>query len=256
MGRTPPRLSPLLAVERLAYHANGRVIPHGVDLAVGEREIHALLGANGTGKTTLARILMGCTGYVPAAGTVRFAGRDLAGLPMRERARLGISMAWQEPVRFEGVCVEEYLSLQPSDIPPAECLRRVGLDPAAFLSRALDKTLSDGERKRIEPASMIAQRPRLALLDEPAAGIDMSSLEEIEAVIAGLRDPGGSLLLITHLEPVARMRVRGRLHYREESDVTCEATTAAPAWGADTLPAFPHTCACITPQRICCRSRG
>jgi Fe-S cluster assembly ATP-binding protein len=224
----PPALPPLLTVERLAYAANGRTILSGLDLVVREGEIHALLGANGTGKTTLARIVMGCAGYVPAAGTVRFSGRNLAGLPMHERARLGISMAWQEPVRFEGVTVEDYLSLRPSAIPPAACLQQVGFDPALFLPRALDKTLSGGERKRIELASMIALRPRLALLDEPAAGIDMPSLEEIEAVIAGLRDAGGSVLLITHVEPVARIADRasylcgGRIVYTGDPATAAE----------------------------------
>jgi Fe-S cluster assembly ATP-binding protein len=84
----------------------------------------------------------------------------------------------------------------------------VGLDPDAFLVRALDKTLSGGERKRIELAGVLAVQPRLALLDEPAAGIDMPSMEEIENVILELKRAGGSVLLITHVEPVARIASR------------------------------------------------
>lgn len=201
-------MPPLLSIEHLAYRADGRMILDGVELEVGEQQIHALLGANGTGKTTIARIVMGCVGYAPTAGIVRFGGRDLAGLIMHERARLGITMAWQEPVRFEGLAVEEYLRLGAHGTSPAECLQRVGLDPGDFLQRHLDKTLSGGERKRIELASILALRPRLALLDEPAAGIDMPSLDEIAQVILELRRAGGSVLLITYVEPVARIADR------------------------------------------------
>jgi Fe-S cluster assembly ATP-binding protein len=199
---------PLLDVEALAYRANGRTILECVGLDVRETEIHALLGANGAGKTTLARIVMGCAGYAPAAGAVRFAGRELSGLAVHERARLGIALAWQEPARFEGLTVQRYLALGAHGPGPAECLRRVGLEPQAFLPRALDKALSGGERKRIELASMLALQPRLALLDEPAAGIDMPSLEEIERLILDLRDAGSAVLLITHVEPVARIADR------------------------------------------------
>lgn len=198
----------LLGIEGLAYRANGRTILERVELEVRDNEIHALLGANGSGKTTLARIVMGCAGYAPSAGAVRFDGRDLAGLAVHERARLGIALAWQEPVRIEGLAVHEYLRLGARGAAPPECLRRVGLAPEAFLRRALDKTLSGGERKRIELASMLALKPRLALLDEPAAGIDMPSLDEIERLILDLRSAGGAVLLITHVEPVARIADR------------------------------------------------
>jgi len=199
---------PLLIIEGLAYRANGAAILEGLGLEVREGEIHALLGANGAGKTTLARIVMGCAGYAPQAGTVSFDGCDLAGLPVHERARLGIALAWQEPARFEGLAVAQYLSLGSRGPAPPECLRRVGLPPQQFLRRALDRSLSGGERKRIELASMLALQPRLALLDEPAAGIDMPSLEEIERLILDLRAAGGAVLLITHVEPVARIADR------------------------------------------------
>jgi Fe-S cluster assembly ATP-binding protein len=234
----------VLEIEQLRYRADGKTILDGVDLDVGENEIHALLGANGAGKTTLARVVMGCAGYTAAAGRVRFGGRDLAGMPMHERARLGITMAWQEPARFEGLTVARFLSLGRAGAAPGECLGRVGLDPDAFLGRAIDKTLSGGERKRIELAAVLALQPRLALLDEPAAGIDMPSMEEIENVILELKRSGGSVLLITHVEPVARIASRasclcgGRIvfsgdpaaaaeRYRRRRCVTCDGVTCA-----------------------------
>lgn len=218
----------LLCIEHLAYRADGRTILDGVELEVDEQQIHSLLGANGAGKTTLARIVMGCAGYAPTAGTVRFFGRDLAGLRMHERARLGIVMAWQEPVRIEGLTVNEYLRLGAHATLPADCLQRVGLDPGEFLDRHLDKTLSGGERKRIELASILALRPRLALLDEPAAGIDMPSLGEIAQVIIELRRAGGSVLLITHVEQVARIADRasylcgGRILFTGDAATTAD----------------------------------
>lgn len=221
-------MPPLLCVEHLAYRADSRTILDGVELEVGEQQIHALLGVNGSGKTTLARIVMGCAGYAPTAGIVRFSGRDLAGLRMYERAQLGIAMAWQEPVRIEGITVDEYLRLGVRATSPAECLYRVGLDPGEFLQRHLDKTLSGGERKRIELASILALRPRLALLDEPAAGIDMPSLDEIAHVILELRQRGGSVLLITHVESVASIAdcasllCSGRILFTGESAAVAE----------------------------------
>ena len=234
----------LLEIVQLVFRANGRAILDGVDLDVAAGEIHALLGANGAGKTTVARIVMGCSGYAPTAGSVRLEGRDLAGLPMHERARLGITMAWQEPARFEGLPVNEYLSLGCRSPDPAGCLRLVGLAPEAYLERVLDKKLSGGERKRIELASVVALKPRLAILDEPAAGIDVPSMEEIEQLILALKREGSAVLLITHVEPVAKIADRasclcgGRItftgdpataaeRYRSRHCVTCDGVACA-----------------------------
>jgi Fe-S cluster assembly ATP-binding protein len=199
----------LLNVDKLVFEAEGKQILSGVDLALEAGEIHALLGANGTGKSTLAKLIMGCAGYVPSAGEIRFQGRSIQALPLHERARLGITMTWQEPARFEGLCVADYLSLnKQADSDTAGCLRQVGLQPARYLDRAVDKHLSGGERKRIELASVLALQPKLALLDEPAAGIDMVSIDEIVAVIQGLKASGAAVLLITHREEIARVADR------------------------------------------------
>lgn len=199
---------PLLEVDHVAFGADGTTILAGVDLSIGHREILALLGANGTGKTTLARLIMGCSGYAPTSGAVRLRGRDLAALPMHERARLGVTMSWQEPARIEGLRVRDYLALGHAAIEPDEALRRVGLSPDAYVDRMLDKTLSSGERKRIELASVLAMQPALAILDEPAAGIDLASVDEIAQVIRDLREAGGSVLLITHVDSIAQVADR------------------------------------------------
>lgn len=196
----------MLEIEGLGFRVDARDILQDLDLAIGEREIHALLGANGTGKTTLANLIMGASGYVPSAGHIRFRGQLIDALPMHERARLGITLAWQEPARFDGLRVRDYLAL--GSIDAGEALRRVGLAPEAYLERALDKTLSGGERKRIELASVLALRPRLAILDEPASGIDLLSIDEIAGVIRHFTDDGASVLLITHQQQIARVADR------------------------------------------------
>lgn len=199
----------LLTVSKLGFEVAGRRILEGLDLALAEGEIHALLGANGTGKSTLASLIMGCGGYIPTSGEIRFQGEPINNLPLHERARLGITMTWQEPARFEGLRVADYLSLGGGVASePAECLRRVGLQPELYLDRAVDKTLSGGERKRIELASVLALQPMLAILDEPASGIDMLSIQEIVDVIQAMQASGAAVLLITHRQEIARVADR------------------------------------------------
>lgn len=193
----------MLAVSGLCYGVAGRAILTNLNLAVARCEIHVLLGSNGAGKTTLARVVMGCAGYAPSAGEIRFADTVINGLALHERARLGITMAWQEPARFEGLQVRDFLLLGNRHADAAGCLERVGLQPAAYLERAVDKTLSGGERKRIELASILALQPKLAILDEPASGIDLLSIGEIADVIQALKHGGASLLLITHRDEMA-----------------------------------------------------
>jgi Fe-S cluster assembly ATP-binding protein len=193
----------LLDIRDLGFTAGGRDILRGLSLTVEGGEIHALLGANGAGKSTLAYAIMGCAGYAPTAGEIRFAGHPLEGVPMHERARRGITLAWQEPARFEGLPVRTYLSLGCATGEPTEQLRRVGLAPADYLDRNLDEHLSGGERKRIELAAVLGLAPRLAVLDEPGAGIDLLSVADIGAVIQGLARDGAGVLLITHRAEMA-----------------------------------------------------
>lgn len=194
--------APLLEIRNLTFEVGRQTILDRLDLTIDSREIHALLGANGSGKTTLAYLLMGCDGYVPTAGTVFFEGANLLPLKVHERARLGVTLAWQEPARFEGVTVREYLALGRQDRNPESALAQVGLAPDRYLHRRVDKSLSGGERHRIELASVLSMKPKLAILDEPAAGIDMLSINHIIQIIHTLKEAGGSVLLITHQEEV------------------------------------------------------
>jgi Fe-S cluster assembly ATP-binding protein len=192
----------LLQLAGLRLELQGRTVLDGVDLELRRGEIHALLGANGSGKSSLAFAVMGCEEY-RAAGEIWFGGLRIEALPMHERARRGITLAWQEPARFEGLSIGDYLRVGRGAVDVHDCLSRVGLDPLDYASRPADKTLSGGERKRVELAAVLAMGPTLALLDEPTAGIDLLSLDMLIDVIEALQDAGSTVLLITHQSEVA-----------------------------------------------------
>ena len=193
----------LLELRDISYTVSGRNILTGLDLAVEAGEVHALLGTNGTGKSTLASLIMGCQGYQPDSGEIFFAGTLINHLKIHERALLGISMAWQEPARFEGLRVHDYLTLGTVAEQPESALGLVGLEPSRYLGRMVDRSLSGGERKRIELASILALRPKLAILDEPDSGIDLLSTDDIIRVLDHLRSRGSAVLLITHRDEIA-----------------------------------------------------
>lgn len=134
-------------------------------------------------------------------------GRDITKLGVTERAKLGVTLLWQEPVRFDGLTVEAYLTLGGKLALDKrelyEVLEFVGLDPRLYLGRFVDKTLSGGERKRVELASILLLRPRYVVLDEPDSGIDLMSLEMINNVINHVVGYGGTPIVITHREEMA-----------------------------------------------------
>ena len=234
----------LLEIKNLSFQAGAARIIDDLSLSIGQGEVHALLGTNGTGKSTLAYLVMGCEGYLPAAGTILFAGQIIHDRKIHERAQLGITMAWQEPVRFEGISVAQYLTLKNRDLDPAPYLAMVGLQPGRYLARMVDKCLSGGERKRIELASILALHPRLAIFDEPDSGIDMLSIQDIINVINACRENGSAVLLITHREEIAMIAdrasqiCRGRIvcsgspqqvaaYYKSRECLTCETEVCA-----------------------------
>lgn len=198
-------VEPLLKVEDLWLRRNGREILRGVNLKVYPGQVHALLGLNGSGKSSLAYAIMGCEGYTPDSGRILFDGQDLAGLSINERARMGITLAWQEPARFEGIPIGKYVSLgqkQPNRDQVMAALEAVALPAKYYGYRAADKTLSGGERKRVELAAVYAMRPRLAILDEPDSGIDVLSLGDMAMLIRRMALEGIAVLLITHRDEI------------------------------------------------------
>ncbi len=203
----------MLQLRNVGLVLNGKRILQNLNLETRHGEIHSILGANGTGKSTLASVVLGLSGYQEIEGEITFNGEDITRYPVSQRARRGITMAWQEPARFEGLSVAEYLSLgqrysDDDSLNPRECLMKVGLMPESYLTRAVDATLSGGERKRIELAAVLAMKPKLAILDEPDSGIDALSIDYVVEVIKTFSRKGTTVLLITHHEEVAEIADR------------------------------------------------
>jgi Fe-S cluster assembly ATP-binding protein len=198
----------VLEVEHLGLKLNGKSVINDLNFQINKGEIHGLLGENGTGKTTIAYLIMGVNNYKPTTGRLIFEGQDITALSPSQRAKRGISLAWQEPARIEGLTVKDYLKISihnPGTEPVGYYLQIVGMEPAQYLDRAIDSTLSGGERKRIELASVLAMQPKLAILDEPDSGIDVVSLPIILDSIVEINRQGSSILLITHNEKVAEI---------------------------------------------------
>jgi Fe-S cluster assembly ATP-binding protein len=190
----------MLEVKCLKLTLNGKPIINGLNLEVKEAKIHGLLGMNGAGKTSLANLIMGIS--YPDEGSIIFEERDVTRCTISERAKMGLTLAWQEPARFEGLSIREYLRLN-KNLSLSEVenyLWAVGLPPGEYLDRAVDANLSGGERKRVELASVLAMKPKVAILDEPDSGIDVVSLPHIMNGITEMSKQGSAVLLITHSE--------------------------------------------------------
>lgn len=204
--RQPARDS-ILELRDVTLELGGRRILDRLSIDFWRGHIHALIGPNGAGKSTTANVIMGLSGYTDFEGDVLFEGESIRDLPVHQRARRGITLAWQEPARFEGLSVRAFLraaARDKADRRLGEALEQVGLDPAAYLDRSVDKTLSGGERKRIELASILAMEPRLVLMDEPDSGIDIEALGRIFEALGVLRSQGTTVILITHSLVVLR----------------------------------------------------
>jgi Fe-S cluster assembly ATP-binding protein len=197
----------ILELRDVRLDLGGKPILNGLSVEFWEGHIHALIGPNGAGKSTLAGTIMGLPDYDKAQGDILLDGESLAGVPVDERARRGITLAWQEPARFEGLRVDRFIAAGAKEKTRAkvdEVLEKVGLDPGRYAGRAVDRTLSGGERKRIELASILAMEPRIVLMDEPDSGIDVEALERIFGALAEFKQRGATVIMITHSMAVLR----------------------------------------------------
>ena len=183
----------------------------GIDLSIPDGEFLVITGPNGGGKSTLARLIMGLE--QPTAGKIIFNDTDITNMAINERAKLGIGYAFQQPPRFKGMTVRRLLSLaHGSDLPDDECcsyLTAVGLCSRDYLNREVDTSLSGGEVKRIEIATLMARDLRLAIYDEPEAGIDLWSFTMlVESFKAMNRDSSRSTVIISHQERIMQLADR------------------------------------------------
>ncbi len=203
------------------------VIVNNVSFGIKEGSIHAIIGPNGSGKSTLAYTIMGLESYKVSDGKIYFGGKDITHLSLTERAKLGITLAWQEPARIEGLTVKKYISLGIKDGISVkekvfEALNTVNLEPERYVNRNIDESLSGGERKRIELAAAIAMRPRLIILDEPDSGLDMIVIEDFLNIFEKIKKLKMTILLITHREDIGMVADYGTLLWRGDALMTDE----------------------------------
>lgn len=203
------------------------VILNKVSFGVKEGSIHAIIGPNGSGKSTLAYTIMGLNNYKPAEGNIYFDGIDITNMSITERAKLGITLAWQEPARIDGLSIFKYISLGIKDKVKAkeriiEALEIVNLEPERYMNRTIDESLSGGERKRVELAAAIAMRPRLIMLDEPDSGLDFIVIEDFLNIFGKIKELNMTILLITHREDIGMVADYGTLIWRGDAILTDE----------------------------------
>lgn len=196
----------MLTLEHLAWSLpDGTDIVKDVSLTAKDGKLVVVTGPNGGGKTSLAKLVAGL--HTQTSGKIIFNGKDISGLDITERARLGIAYAFQQPVRFKGLTVRDLLEIaaghELSEDELCDLLGRVGLCADEYIGRELDSGLSGGEMKRVEIASVLARRAPLCIFDEPEAGIDLWSFARLVETFQDLRASRQStLLVISHQERI------------------------------------------------------
>lgn len=183
------------------------IIRH-LDLRVDDGKFVVVTGPNGGGKSTMAKLIAGIE--TPSAGRIVFNGEDITGLGVTERAKRGISYAFQQPVRFKGITVLDLLRIASrkslSVGSACEYLSEVGLCAKDYVNREVNASLSGGELKRIEIATVLARGTQLAIFDEPEAGIDLWSFQSLIQVFERMRAAThGSILIISHQERILQI---------------------------------------------------
>jgi Fe-S cluster assembly ATP-binding protein len=208
-----------LEIRDLHVSVQGKPILKGVNLTVRQGEVHALMGPNGTGKSTLAHALMGHPNFEVTHGQILFKGQDLVGLEPDERSRLGLFLAFQYPVAIPGVSLANFLraalnarrrARDPADkgmpIPEFRKLLKQKMDvlqmPYEFAGRYLNEGFSGGEKKRAEILQLATLEPEIAVLDETDSGLDIDALRIVASGVNDLAGPELGVLVITHYQRI------------------------------------------------------
>ena len=196
----------MLEIKNISFSTpEGKRIIDRINISIPDGKLFVLTGPNGGGKTTLVKMIAGLE--QPDSGSILLDGEDIVPLDATQRAQQGISFAFQQPVRFKGITVRDLLNIangEPlSDEELFALLLKVGLDGKNYINRSVDAHLSGGEIKRIEIASVLARKSKLAIFDEPEAGIDLWSFNSLIRVFEMIRDERkSSLLIISHQERI------------------------------------------------------
>lgn len=217
----------ILKIKDLYVSINGNEILKGLNLEINRGEVHAIMGPNGTGKSTLAYVLAGKPDYEVTNGEIEFFGKNLLEMEPEERAREGIFLAFQYPVEIAGVTnanlmktavneVRKHKGLEPLDAFDflqllKEKASLVGLD-STFLNRNVNEGFSGGEKKRNEIFQLAMLDPKLAILDETDSGLDIDALKVVANGVNMLRNPERSFLIITHYQRLLNYIVPDYVH--------------------------------------------
>ncbi len=190
----------------LSYVADdGIEILKNINLTIDDEKMVVITGPNGGGKSTLAKIIAGILN--PTSGKILFNGKDITKMNITERAKIGISFAFQQPVRFKGITVRDLITLAANKEMKTEeiygYLEKVGLNGDAYINREVNGSLSGGEMKRIEIAMIMAKDTELYVFDEPEAGIDIWSFKDLVSVFREIRaTTKKSMIIISHQERI------------------------------------------------------
>lgn len=199
----------MLELKNISFEAPeevGKEILHSVNLIIEDGKFAAITGPNGGGKSTLAKIIAGL--IKPSSGSIYFNGEDITDASVTERAHMGIGYAFQNPVRFKGIKVKDLIRFaagMPISVSEAcEYLSEVGLCARDYIEREVNGSLSGGELKRIEIATVLARKSSLSVFDEPEAGIDLWSFQNLIEVFERMRSGNSrnSILVISHQERI------------------------------------------------------
>ena len=210
----------MLKLKNICYEAeDGKDILNDVSLTIEDRFV-AITGPNGGGKSTLAKLIAGI--YTPTKGQIFFNGEDITNLSITERAKKGLSYAFQQPVRFKGIRVRDLLMLAAGEGTDFnECcniLSEVGLCARDYLDRELNDSLSGGEMKRIEIATILARQTNFNVFDEPEAGIDLWSFKNLIKVFEKMHErTQGTILIISHQEKI--LNIADKIIYIKDGQV-------------------------------------